>query len=122
MPGPPPPKPKGQDDLAEVERALSVLQGRDPEFERARRQDEEARAKRRAQIDEVSKVEAQKARKRRLVIGGVIVALAGVVTVAGIMLQSEVERRARIEKTTERFRGAGFGIVAMSGRGSPGTL
>lgn len=122
MPGPPPPKPKGQDDLAEVERALSVLQGRDPEFERARRQDEEARAKRRAQIDEVSKAEAQKVRKRRLVIGGVAVVVATVVAGAGIVLQSEVERRARIEKTTERFRGSGFGIVAMSGRGAPGIL
>ena len=51
----PPPKPKGQDDLAEVERALSVLQGRDPEFERARRQDEESRQKRRAQLDDASR-------------------------------------------------------------------
>ena len=46
MQRPPPKKPKTPDDLAEVERALSVLKGRNPEFERARREDEEARAQR----------------------------------------------------------------------------
>src|SRR5688500_16243091 len=101
MPGPPPPKPKGQDDLAEVERALSVLQGRDPEFERARRQDEEARAKRRAKIDEVALVEGSKVRKRRVVIGAVALVLAGVAVFAGSMFRTELERRSRIEKASD---------------------
>lgn len=122
MPGPPPPKPKGQDDLAEVERALSVLQGRDPEFERARRQDEEARAKRRALLDKAAQAEGRKGRTRRFVfvIGGVVVA--GVVIVAGIVAKIELDRRGRIEKASESVRAGGFGIVAMSGRAAPGTL
>src|SRR5215207_4525680 len=111
MPGPPPPKPKGQDDLAEVERALSVLQGRDPEFERARRQDEEARAKRRAQIDTVARSEAGKTRKRRLVIGAIALALAGVAVVTGSMFRTELERRGRIEKAGEPYRAAGFTVI-----------
>jgi hypothetical protein len=122
MPGPPPPKPKGQDDLAEVERALSVLQGRDPEFERARRQDEEARAKRRAQIEEASRTEGRKARTRRLVIVAVGIVLAGVAVFAGTMFRAEVERRGRIEKASDSYRAMGFTIVETSGRGSPGTL
>ena len=122
MPGPPPPKPKGKDDLAEVERALSVLQGRDPEFERARRQDEEARAKRRAQIDEASRSEASKTRRRRVAIGVVAVVLAGVAVFAGSMFRTEVERRGRIEKASDSYRSMGFTIIETSGRGTPGTL
>jgi hypothetical protein len=122
MPGPPPPKPKGQDDLAEVERALSVLQGRDPEFERARRQDEEARAKRRAQIDQVAHSEAGKIKKRRLVIGAVALVLAGIAVFAGSLFRTELERRGRIERAGERYRAAGFTTIETSGRGAPGTL
>src|SRR5688572_24629290 len=122
MPGPPPPKPKGKDDLAEVERALSVLQGRDPEFERARRQDEEARAKRRAQIDEVAQAESKRTRKKRVVIGVVAVVLVGVAAFAGSVFRTEVERRGRIEKASDSYRAMGFTIIETSGRGSPGTL
>lgn len=122
MPGPPPPKPKGQDDLAEVERALSVLKGRDPEFERARRQDEEARAKRRAQIDEASRAETGKVRTRRIALIGIGIVLAGVAVFAGTMFRSEVARRGRIEKASDSYRAMGFTILETSGRSSPGTL
>lgn len=122
MPGPPPPKPKGQDDLAEVERALSVLQGRDPEFERARRQDDEARAKRRAQLDGAAADEASKLRRRRIVVGVAAVVLAGVAVFAGSVFRTELERRGRIEKASDSYRAMGFTIIETSGRSSPGVL
>lgn len=122
MPGPPPPKPQGKDDLAEVERALSVLQGRDPEFERARRQDEEARAKRKAALDEASRSEANTTRRRRIAIGAVALVLTGVAVFAGTMFRTEVQRRGRIEKASDSYRSMGFTIIETSGRGTPGTL
>lgn len=118
----PPPKPKGQDDLAEVERALSVLQGRDPEFERARRQDEEARAKRRATLDEAERKQVRKAKTRKVVVGAGVVVLAGFAVFAGIMFRSEVARRGRIEKASDSYRAMGFTILETSKRGSPGML
>ena len=57
MPDPPPKPKKGPEDLHEVERALSVLQGRHPEHERARREDEESRRRRAAQLDTVARSE-----------------------------------------------------------------
>jgi len=121
MPGPPP-KPKAPDDLAEVERALSVLQGRNPEFERARREDEAARSKRRAEIDAASAVEASKTRKRRLVIGAIVVVAGTVIVFAGSVFRSEVARRGSIEQATDSYRSMGFTVIETSGRGSPGTL
>ncbi len=118
----PPPKPKGTDDLAEVERALSVLQGRNPEFERARREDEAAREKRRAQIEAESRAETSKARARMLRFGGIAVAVAAFAVFAGTVFRREVARRGRIEQASDSYRAMGFVVVETSGRGSPGRL
>lgn len=118
----PPPKPKGPDDLAEVERALSVLQGRNPEFERARREDEETRAKRRAAIDAESRVETRKARLRVVRFAGIAIAVAGFAVFAGSVFRKEVARRGRIEQASDSYRSMGFVVVETSGRGSPGRL
>lgn len=118
----PPPKPKSKqtpEDLAEVERALSVLQGRHPEHERVRREDEESRARRSAELDAVSTLETRRIRSRRaLMVGGVTAV--GIVAVAGaVVLRSELARRGRIEEAADPFRAMGFVVVDTSSRGEP---
>jgi hypothetical protein len=118
MPGPPP-KPKRQpDDLAEVERALSVLKGRHPEHERVRREQEEARVKRLSQMDATARAEHQREIKKR--VRGAAIALVGVAVLAvfGLSFRREVVRRGRIEQAADPFRAMGFVVVDTSSRGA----
>ncbi len=111
----PPPKPKkGPDDLAEVERALSVLKGRHPEHERLTREDEEKRKVRAAEMAKTARDEGVKERARRnwvLVIALPAVALA---TFIGFLFHREISRRGRIEQATDPFRAMGFVVVETS--------
>lgn len=118
----PPPKPKGPDDLAEVERALSVLKGRNPEFERARREDEAAREKRRAQIEEEARAATKKARLRVLRFVAITLVVGAFAVFAGSVFRKEVARRGRIEQASDSYRAMGFVVAETSGRGSPGRL
>jgi hypothetical protein len=121
----PPPKPKPpqtSEDLAEVERALSVLQGRHPEHERIRREDHENRARRQAEIDAVSKVEARRVRSRRALFAVGVVAI-GLVAVSGaLVFRSELARRGRIEQAADPYRALGFVLVETTSRGEPSKL
>ena len=119
MDAPIPPKPKKDtpQGLAEVERALSVLQGRHPEHERVAREDRENRSQRQAAIDEVSAVEARRVRRHGLVVIGAIGAGLLVTLVAAIVFRLELSRRGRLEQAADPFRAMGFGIVESSGRG-----
>jgi hypothetical protein len=119
----PPPKPKqGPDDLAEVERALSILQGRHPDHERIRREDELARQKRALELDETARTEDRKARGRRLLL--LVIALAGVVLLGAIVFfgRREMARRARIDGVSDSFRSYAFVPLETSLRGSTGAL
>ncbi len=119
----PPPKPKQTpEDLAEVERALSVLHGRHPEHERVRREDEERRAHRKAELDAESTLETQRIRSRRALVGAGIAAVAVVVVAGGVLVRSELARRGRIEDASAPYRGMGFAIVETSSRGEPSTI
>src|SRR5690349_16924829 len=112
-----PPKPKeGAEDLAEVERALSVLQGRHPEHEKARREAEAARAKRAAELEQTAARAAKESTKKRLLWGaGLAVAL--VLTVSGALaFRREVVRRGAIEQATDPYRAMGFVLVDISSR------
>ncbi|HEY1695980.1 MAG TPA: hypothetical protein VGG39_27625 [Polyangiaceae bacterium] len=73
----PPPK-----DLDEVERALSVLQGRHPEHERSRRETLAAAAERREVLAGELAARSRKRRRRAIVLGVIVVAL-GAVAVVG---------------------------------------
>ncbi|MDF2697563.1 MAG: hypothetical protein K0S65_5946, partial [Labilithrix sp.] len=118
----PPPKPKPPEDLAEVERALSVLQGRHPEHERLRREDEEKRRGRQAALDAESTAETRRVRSRRLFVGGIALAV-GVVAVTGaLVFRSELARRGRIEQAADPYRALGFVIVDTTSRGEPSKL
>jgi hypothetical protein len=118
----PPPKPKGPatgpQDLAEVERALSVLQGRHPEHERVRREQEEASRKRHAERDQSAAAEHAKVQRRRIrliAIGGFSFVL---LLVFGLSFRREVVRRGRIEQAGDPYRAMGFAVVDTSSRGS----
>ncbi|MDB5219146.1 MAG: hypothetical protein JWO86_7073 [Myxococcaceae bacterium] len=120
---PSPPKPKGKpDDLAEVERALSVLQGRHPEHERARRQDDEARARRSAQLDTQARVETTKNRSRYIRLGAIAVPVVALIGFVGMLATREMGRRGRVEQVGEPFRAFGFATVDTSAPASAGSL
>lgn len=120
---PEPPKPKGKtDDLAEVERALSVLKGRHPEHERARRQDEEARARRASQLDREARAESSLARSRYLRLAAIGVPVAALVIFVGVLGKREMRRREHVEQAGEPFRAFGFANLETSSPSSTGTL
>ena len=68
---PPPPRAGGSEGLDEVERALSVLQGRHPEHARLSRETEEAAARRRLELAAAARVD--RARRLRAFIVGLLV-------------------------------------------------
>jgi len=118
-----PPKPKGQpDDLHEVERALSVLQGRHPEHERARREDEEARKSRAAALDAVARAATSQSRIRRLRLAAIAVPIVALVGFFALLANREMGRRARVDQLVEPFRPFGFTTVETSSASAPGTL
>lgn len=118
-----PPKPKGKpDDLAEVERALSVLQGRHPELERTRRQDEEARARRVAQADTVARAEIKETRSRYIRLAAIGVPVVALIAFLGMLGRREMRRREHVEQVGESFRSVGFANVETSSPSSTGTL
>ncbi|MGH7295282.1 MAG: hypothetical protein ACRELB_10125, partial [Polyangiaceae bacterium] len=85
MPDRPPPPPK---DLDEVERALSVLEGRHPEHERIRRETLAAAETRRGQLEQELAGSARRRRRRAVVLGANLIALA----VAAVVGWRVVER------------------------------
>ena len=118
-----PPKPKGQpDDLHEVERALSVLQGRHPEHERARREDEEARKSRAAALDKEARTASSQSRVRRLRLAAIAVPVVALVGFLALLANREMGRRARVEQTLAPFRPFGFTTVETSSASATGTL
>jgi hypothetical protein len=74
---------KKEGELAEVERALSVLAGRDPEALRAQREQQEAAQRKRAEIDAVSGVERQRITRAALVVAAIAV---GALVLAGVLV------------------------------------
>jgi hypothetical protein len=113
---PMPPKPKeGGEDLAEVERALSVLKGRHPEHERTRREDEVARATRKAELDaQAARVAKDSGRKRLRVFAAVAAVVLGAGG-GGLALRGEMSRRGAIEQAADAFRAMGFQVLETSG-------
>jgi hypothetical protein len=118
-----PPKPKGQpEDLHEVERALSVLQGRHPEHERARREDEEKRKTRAAALDAVANAANTQTRARNLRLAAVAVPVALLLGFFALLANREMGRRERADKALEPFRPFGFMSIETSSPSATGTL
>lgn len=118
----PPLKPKPDtppEGLAEVERALSVLQGRHPEHERLRREDEEKRAKRKAEIDATASIEGRRISARRARVGAIAAALLVIAVTAVLVVRYETARRARVDRAVEPYRVMGFSVFDTSDRRDP---
>jgi hypothetical protein len=122
MAGPPPPKKNTPDDLAEVERALSVLKGRHPEHERTQREENERKAQRQARIEAMAAAEHKEQLSKRLKIGGIAGALLVVLVVAAFVFRRELARRGKVEESGDAYRAMGFVVVDTTSRGSPGKL
>ncbi len=101
-------------DLAEVEAAMSALEGRHPEFAKAEREKAEAMAKRRREL-EVAETRARKQSRRRAIIGG---AIAIVVGGAGFIARDRYDRGTRALATSaalaKSFAPLGFTEVLPS--------
>jgi hypothetical protein len=79
--GPPKPPPKSRIGLTEVERALSVLEGRHPEHEKIARQTREAAEKRRGQLEQELARNARARQRRRML----MVAAIGAAAIGGFL-------------------------------------
>jgi hypothetical protein len=122
MPATPKPKKGTPDDLAEVERALSVLQGRHPEHERARREDHEARERRSVELDVQARVATSAARSRYIRVAAIAVPVVLLLGFIGALTKRELGRRSRVGEAGEPFRAFGFTTVDTSSPSTPGTL
>lgn len=118
----PPSSKRDPDDLAEVERALSVLKGRHPEHERLSREDAARLAARKAELDRVAQEEERAVRAKRFKLGVVLVAGTIILGILAAVFRSEVARRSRVDEITAPFRAMGFSVIDISSRRAPGAL
>lgn len=118
----PPLTPKDPQDLAEVERALSVLKGRHPEHERARREDEEAVARRGSAIESAARMRAQQVRSRNLRLVAIAVPLVALVVFLALVGRREMRRQAVNDRLSAPFRALGFTTIETSSASAIGSL
>lgn len=100
--------PEEKKELAEVERALSVLAGRNPEAIRAEREAQEAARKKRAEIDAQSGIERKRITRVALVWAAVAV---GVLAVVGVLVMLRVRAstaESAVAKAVSPFVALGF--------------
>ncbi len=118
-----PPTPKGKpDDLAEVERALSILQGRHPDHERARRIDQTTRGERAAQNDLSARMASKAARSKAVRVAAVVGPVVIFGGFLGLLGRRELSRRANVTQVTTPFDAHGFALVAISAPSSTGSI
>jgi hypothetical protein len=108
---PPEPPPTGLD---EVERALSVLDGRHPEHERIRRETMAAAEQRRHQLDKDLATSARRRRRRRVVIAANGLALVAAGVVAWKVLSRAHAIRAGLEQVEAPFLSHGMTELASN--------
>jgi hypothetical protein len=116
-PGKGPPKPRGKnepEDLAEVERALSVLEGRHPEFVKAQREARDAADVRKKALAELLREEARRTLRKRLVHGSLAVAAVALVGVIGVAYFRARAIAAGLDALSGRYTASGFEVVASS--------
>ena len=112
----------GPQDLHEVERALSVLGGRHPDHERARREDEENRRRRVEEQESVAKLESRRVTSRRAVIAAIGLSIVALFAFIAIYGRREMVRRAKIDAVSASFATYGFTPLETSLRGSTGAV
>lgn len=109
-------------ELTEVERAISVLQGRHPEHERMRRETEEAKASKTAEQAAARRVFLRAALARRLKIGGVFLVVLCALAVIAKSARRESKRTEALDGAAQPYLAKGFTLVDTSGRGDPTKL
>ena len=112
--GPPKPPPKSRIGLNEVERAISVLEGRHPEHEKIRRQTREAAEQRRGQlaIELSRKARARRRRRFTLALGTLLAAAAGYATWR-VAVRSRA-LHAALDTVEAPFLARGFAAIASN--------
>jgi hypothetical protein len=108
---PPPPQPK---DLDEVERALSVLDGRHPEHEKSRRETAEAARKRSLALATELAASARRKRRRAIVLGANAVAIGAVAFVGWRLSQRTQGIRAGVVRAEGPWTARGFAEIASN--------
>lgn len=101
---------------------MSILQGRHPEHERLRREDERRKAKRTAETDARAKDYDRRRRARGLAVAAAAVAVTALGVVAATYARTELAHRARAESASAPFLAHGFTVLAASARGAPAHL
>ena len=119
MPARTPPPPK---DLDEVERALSVLEGRHPEHERIRRETAEAAETRRHQLESDLADGARRRRRRTVVLGANAVALVVAAVVGWRVWTRAQSLRAGLARVEVGFVAEGLVEVASNELSARSTL
>lgn len=109
-------------ELTEVERAISVLQGRHPEHERMRRETEEAKTAKTAEQAAARRVFLREAMMRRLKLGGVVLVVLCALAVIAKSARRESKRTEALDGAAQPFLDKGFTVVDTSGRGDPTKL
>ncbi len=112
--GPPKPPPPSKIGLTEVERAISVLEGRHPDHEKVRRQTQEAVEQRRREL--AIELDQNARRRRARAIGAAATAVA--ITVTAVVAWKVARRtraiRAALDETEEPWLARGFTEVASN--------
>jgi hypothetical protein len=102
------------DALAEVERALSILDGRHPEALRAEREDQQAKAVRKALLEHEAILEKEAARRKRLMIA---VVAASALAIAAMLVRYHARSKdldAKLDAVSAAYTQLGFSVVASS--------
>ncbi len=115
---PPTPSRPGEESLAEVERALSILHGRHPEAVRAERETLTSLANKKAAVDRLAQEAAREDRQRLVVRAAAGAVAAAVVLTAGIVVTRRIAQAraidAAIAPAAAPFEAKGFSNVAPS--------
>jgi hypothetical protein len=114
---PPPPKPKrdeGDAALAEVERAMSLLDGRHPDHQRATRETAHAAELRRTQLEKAAKEARRRSIRRGAYLVLVLVAIGASSFVGVGLLHRARDTAALLAKASAPWEARGFSSVATS--------
>jgi hypothetical protein len=120
--GPPKPPPKSRIGLTEVERALSVLEGRHPEHEKILRQTREAAEKRRGQLDVELARNARARQWRRVALAAATAAAAAAAVAAWKLAARTRALELALETSDAPWLARGFTRVASNALTGAGAL
>jgi hypothetical protein len=108
------PRESQEPGLAEVERALSILEGRHPEHERVRRETRVAAAERQRALEDERTVQARRRRRRLIVVALNVVAFGAAAVVGSRIFARAHALRERLDRVEAPFAEAGWSEIASN--------